>query len=110
MKDIKMGHIPCDNDEGTKGAKGAGAGKEVDGARGACDASVAVVAPGVKETGDCRRDARLGDAREAEVAVAGARKMEGKAAGEEMTRLEFRNQCSWGGTWTWPPLGPTPLD
>jgi len=41
-----------------------------------------VVATGVEETGSCRRDARLGDAREAEVvAITGAEEMEGKVAG-----------------------------
>ena len=41
-----------------------------------------MVAMGVEGTDGCGRDARLGNAREAEVvAVAGARKLEGAAAG-----------------------------
>jgi len=87
-KDIETGRIPCDNDEGTEGAEGAGVAKEADGARGscdagaACDAGVAVVAMGVKEMDSCGRDAGPGDAGEAEaVAVAGAGKTEGTAAG-----------------------------
>ena len=83
-KDIEMGHIPCDKDKDTEGA---GVAKEADGAGGSCDASaardagVAVVATGVKGTGGCRRDARPGNAGEAEVAVAGAGEMEGMVAG-----------------------------
>jgi len=88
MKDIETGRVPCDDDEGAEDAEGAGVAKEVDGAGGSCDAGmardagVAVVATGVKETDGCRRGAGLGDAREAEVvAVAGAGKTEGVAAG-----------------------------
>jgi len=87
-KDIKTGCIPCDDDKGAGGAKGAGVAKEVDGARGSCnagmarDARVAEVAMGVEETDGCGRGAGPGDAGEAEVvAVAGAGKMEGAAAG-----------------------------
>jgi len=70
-----------------EGPEGAGVAEEVDGARGACDAGaacdagVAVVAMGVEEMGGCRRIARPVDAREAEVARAGAGKTEGVAAG-----------------------------
>jgi len=71
MKDNEMESIPCDNDEGMGNDKGAG------------NARVAVVAMGIKETGDCGRVARLGNAGKAGVAVARARKMEGEAAGEE---------------------------
>jgi len=88
MKDIEMGHVPCDDDKDMEGAEGAGVAKEVDGAGGSCDASVArdagvaVVAMRVEETDGCGRDARPGDAGEAEVvAMAGAGKTEGAAAG-----------------------------
>jgi len=88
MKDIETGRVPCDNDKGVEGAEGAGVGKEADGAGGscnadaACNAGVAVVATGVEGTDSCRRGAGPGDAREAEVvAMAGARKTEGMAAG-----------------------------
>jgi len=87
-KDIKTGHVPCDNDKDTKDAEGAGVAKEADGAGGSCDAGmahnagVAVVAMGVKGMDSCGRDARPGDAREAEVvAMARAGKTEGMAAG-----------------------------
>jgi len=78
-----MGCIPCDNDKGAEDAEGAGVAEEVDGAGEACNAGVTVVATGVKGMDGCRRDARLGDAGEAEVvAVARAGKTEGKVAGE----------------------------
>ena len=87
-KDIETGRVPCDDDEGAEGAEGAGVAEEADGAGGACDAGaagdagVAVEATGVEETDGCGRDAGPGDAGEAEVvAVAGAGKTEGAAAG-----------------------------
>jgi len=87
-KDIEMGHIPCDNDKAMGSAKGAGVAKEADGARGSCDAGtacnarVAVVAMGVEGTDGCERDARPGNAGEAEVvAMCGAGETEGAVAG-----------------------------
>jgi len=99
MNNIETGPIPCDDDEGMEDAKGAGVAKEADGAGEACNASVAcnarvaVVATGVAGMDGCRRNARLGNAGEAEVvAMARAREMEGKAAGEGDNK---------SGVWKW---------